>query len=55
MKSFLKSKTLWVSLATLCTGIGMYVTGEQQLQELIISVIGLIFGALRVVTKEELV
>jgi len=53
-KYFLKSKTLWVSLAAICSGIGLYFSGEQELQELTISVVGAIFAVLRLVTSKPL-
>lgn len=51
-KSVLKSKTMWASIATVATGIGMYFAGEQSMQELLVSLIGVIFGVLRFVTDE---
>ena len=43
-KSIYKSKTFWMALATIMSGIGMYVSGEQELQELLVAVIGAVFG-----------
>ena len=51
-KSIWKSKTFWTAIATVCSGIGLFVSGEQELQELIIVAIGAIFGVLRLVTKQ---
>jgi len=50
----LKSKTLWAGLATVCTGLGMYFTGEQGLQELAVSVMGVVFMILRFITDKPL-
>ena len=52
IKSILKSKTVWTSLACIATGVGMYVTGEQSLEELMVSVMGAVFVVLRLVTSE---
>ena len=54
IKQLFKSKTMWTSLATICTGIGLYVSGEQNLQELAISIVGVVFGFLRLITEEPI-
>lgn len=54
IENLIKSKTLWAGLATVCTGIGMYVAGEQSLQELVIAVIGIVFTTLRFFTDKSL-
>lgn len=54
MKKFFQSKTIWTGLATIMTGIGMYVSGEQQLQELTMSFVGFIFIILRLVTSTSI-
>ena len=51
-KTIFQSKTLWMSLATICTGIGMYVAGEQELQELVIISVGSVFAVLRFFTNK---
>ena len=53
-QQLLKSKTLWASLATICTGIGLYVSGEQQLEELMVVIVGAVFGVLRFMTDTSL-
>ena len=50
----LKSKTLWAGLATICTGLGMYFTGEQSLQELSVAILGVVFTVLRFFTDKPL-
>lgn len=35
IRKFAKSKTLWVNLAAICTGVGAYVSGEIGTPELI--------------------
>jgi len=50
-KHILKSKTFWVGMSTICTGLGLFFSGEQQLQELSISVVGVVFTVLRLVTS----
>ena len=54
IKQLLKSKTLWAGLATICTGLGLYFTGEQGLEELAMSVIGVVFMVLRFFTSVPL-
>ena len=53
MKKVWQSKTLWVSLATVCTGIGLYVSGEQSLQELVLAAVGAVFAVLRLITDKK--
>jgi len=53
MKSILKSKVFWTGLGTVFTGIGLYFSGEQNLQELIISIIGVVFVILRLYTNKS--
>jgi len=52
MKNWYKSKTIWTGITAIVGGLGMYFTGEQTLQELLVSVMGAVFIALRSVTKE---
>ena len=52
IKHIFKSKTFWASLITVISGTGMYFTGEQGLDELLIIVIGAVFGFLRTVTDK---
>jgi len=49
-KKLTQSKTFWTGIATIFTGIGLYVSGEQSLQDLIISGVGVIFIFLRIIT-----
>ena len=53
-QQLLKSKTLWVSLATICTSLGMFFSGEQDMQELSLAVVGVIFGIVRFYTDKSL-
>lgn len=50
MKKWYHSKTMWASLATIVTGLGMYFTGEQSLEEAVIAILGAVFAYLRTVT-----
>jgi len=50
-KHILKSKTFWSGISTICLGLGLFFSGEQDLQELSISVVGVIFTVLRLVTN----
>lgn len=52
--NLLKSKTLWVGLATICTGLGLYFSGEKTMQELFIVIIGVVFSILRFYTDRPL-
>lgn len=52
VKKLWVSKTFWASLVSIVTGIGMFATGEQSLQELTPALLGAIFGILRLVTKD---
>ena len=51
VKQLLKSKTLWVGLATLCTGIGMYFSGESDMSELVTAGVGVLMIVLRFFTS----
>ena len=53
-KKIYQSKTFWTGIATICTGIGLYVSGEQNLQDLAMSVVGVIFIILRLVTHQTI-
>ena len=54
VKSWLKSRTLWAALVTALTGVGLYFTGEQSLEELLPVLFGAVFAVLRVVTTEPI-
>jgi len=54
LKSWLKSKTLWAALVTALTGVGMYFTGEQALEEFSLTLVGVVFALLRVLTAEPI-
>jgi len=53
-KSYLKSKTLWASLATVVTGLGLYFTGDGSVEEALLAVVGGVFAILRLVTDTKL-
>jgi len=53
-KKWYTSKTLWASIVTIVTGIGMLATGEQDLQEVLIVIIGAVFAYLRTITNIKL-
>jgi len=50
VKKWYQSKTIWASLATVVTGLGLFFSGEQSLEELLLSLVGVVFGVLRFVT-----
>ena len=54
MKKWYKSKTVKAGVATILTGIALYLTGDQTLQELAITGVGVIFTLLRFVTSESI-
>ena len=49
-KTLLQSKTIWLSLATICGGLGLFFSGEKSLEELMIVIVGAIFAYLRTIT-----
>ena len=49
-----KSKTLWAGLATMATGVGLYFSGEQTLESLVITIAGVVFTVLRFYTDRPL-
>ena len=53
-KSLFRSKSFWTSATAVVTGLGLYFTGEQELQELLISLFGVVFGVLRLVTDKPI-
>lgn len=52
-KKVWESKTMWAAITAVVTGLGLFFTGEQSLEELLVSVMGLVFGALRMVSSSE--
>lgn len=54
VKNFFKSKVVWTGLATICTSVGLYVSGEQDLQELLMAGMGVVFIVLRLFTGTPL-
>lgn len=53
-KKIWASKTLWASLVTILTGLGMYFTGEAALEEIAISAVGAVFAILRLITTDPI-
>ena len=53
MKTWYKSKTLWASVITIISGLAAFLTGEQEAQEVVITVVGALFGLLRLVTDKH--
>jgi len=54
IKNKFLSKTFWTGLATICTGLGLYFSGEQQLQELLVIFMGVVFTLLRFFTSKPI-
>lgn len=53
-KKLIYSKTFWAGMGTIITSIGFLVSGEQELQEFIMGVVGFIFIVLRMVTNQPI-
>ena len=53
-KTLITSKTFWAGLSTIALGIGAFLSGEKELQELVIIVVGIIFTYLRLITNTEI-
>ena len=49
MKKWYQSKEIWTGITTFVSGLSLYFTGEQGLEELLLSVVGIIFMLLRTV------
>ena len=54
-KKWYKSKEMWSAITLFVGGLAAFATGEQSLQELLISVVGLVFGILRVQTYQPII
>lgn len=54
IKPWMRSRTLWVAVVTMVTGLGMYFTGDQTVDDLLIVVIGAVFAYLRTITTERI-
>jgi len=50
----IKSKTLWVSLAAICTGVGAFLGGEGSGLDIVLALYGLAMFILRFYTRESL-
>ena len=53
-KLWFKSKTLWTSLATIATGVGLYFSGERSIEDIFIMGIGIVFAYLRTITDTQI-
>lgn len=51
-KYFLKSKTVQAGIGTILVGLGMFFTGEQEAEEVVITVVGVAFTILRFITNQ---
>jgi hypothetical protein len=54
MKNPLQSKTFWLGITTIVGGLAAYFTGEQELQEMVIAVIGGVFTIIRFFTNQSI-
>lgn len=53
-KKLIHSKTFWTGMGTIITSIGFLVSGEQELQEFVLGVVGFVFIVLRMVTNSPI-
>ena len=53
-KKLFKSKTFWVGLAQTVTALGLYFTGEQQLNEVLFGAGGVLMIVMRMVTTQSI-
>jgi hypothetical protein len=53
-KKLFKSKTFWVGLAQVVTALGLYFTGEQQLNEVLFGAGGVLMIVMRMVTTQSI-
>ena len=54
-KKWYQSKEIWASIILIVGGLASYFTGEQQLQELVMTTIGAVFVILRTQTKQPII
>lgn len=54
MKKWYQSRTLWASIVTFVSGVGLFFTGEQEAMELALAGVAVVFGILRAVTESKL-
>lgn len=51
IKKLLKSKTVWLGISQIITGVGMFFTGDQSVFELLFGASGVLVIIMRVITK----
>ena len=54
IKKLLKSRTVWLGLAQIVTALGLYFTGEANIQELFIAPTGVLTILFRLMTKTKI-
>ena len=54
LKKMLKSKSIWAGLSQIVIGLGLYLTGEQSLNEMFLGASGIIMIIFRLITTESI-
>jgi len=54
LKKMLKSKTVWLGLAQIVTALGLYFTGEANIQELFMAPTGILTILFRIITTTKI-
>jgi len=54
LKKMLKSKTVWLGLAQIVTALGLYFTGDANVQELFMAPTGLLTILFRIITTTKI-
>ena len=53
-RKLVKSKTFWLGMAQIVSAVGMYITGEQNAQELLLGASGILTILFRIITTESI-
>lgn len=53
-KKLIHSKTFWAGMGTIVTSVGFLISGEQELQEFVMGVVGFVFIVLRMITTQPI-
>jgi len=54
IKKLLKSRTVWLGLAQIVTALGLYFTGEANIQELFMAPTGILTILFRIITTTKI-
>ena len=53
-RKLVKSKTFWLGMVQIVSAVGMYITGEQNAQELLLGASGILTILFRIITTESI-